>query len=221
MIQARFRKDYDGEFVLTKTTFKGGKKTEAREWMPNPIINQHISGRAAVIGSSVDQQQFNYPILQSHRGGLLGSKKLQTYGTGDVWKNMRLDFYVTTNTSIIPEVKDANYNESTPLYTNTSNALKNPGHFYIVPFSPVLDDLALALYLAAFDGHKEIYMLGYTNDTVADNSNWITNVNTVIQTYADVTFYPVGVEPNIPKYWRYHKNVKCLDYRSFVSFADV
>ena len=79
-MEARFRVDYAGEFVITGSTWGSGKKTETREWIANPIENQHISGRAACIGSAFDQGTFDYTRLQRHRGGLLGSKKLQTYG---------------------------------------------------------------------------------------------------------------------------------------------
>ena len=50
----KHRQDYDGEHILIKTTFQNGKKVEQREWMENPITNQHISGRAAVISGDTD-----------------------------------------------------------------------------------------------------------------------------------------------------------------------
>ena len=94
MITERYRKDYTGEFIILNTAWAGGKKRTQREWMPNPIENHHISGRAACIGSSVDKLEFDFTILQRHKGGLLGSKKLQTYGVGEIAKQMRLDFAV-------------------------------------------------------------------------------------------------------------------------------
>jgi hypothetical protein len=81
-MDARYRTDYLGEFVILETRWSGGKKSETREWINNPITNHHLSGRAACIGSTLDQIHFDYTRLQRHRGGLLGSKKLQTYGTG-------------------------------------------------------------------------------------------------------------------------------------------
>ena len=76
MITARYRTDYTGEFIITQSTWSGGKKRQKREWVANPIENQHISGRAVCIGSDVDALRFDYKILQRHRGGLLGSKKI-------------------------------------------------------------------------------------------------------------------------------------------------
>ena len=38
--QARYRQDYDGEFVIVETRWSAGKKEQKREWVPNPIENQ-------------------------------------------------------------------------------------------------------------------------------------------------------------------------------------
>ena len=40
MITERYRKDYTGEFIITNTSWAGGKKRTQREWMPNPIENR-------------------------------------------------------------------------------------------------------------------------------------------------------------------------------------
>ena len=95
MIESRYRRDYSGEFVITEIRIADGRSQQTREWIPNVIENHHISGRAAVIGSRTDQERFKYQRLQRHRGGLLGKKRLQTYGTGDLWQDMAFDFFVT------------------------------------------------------------------------------------------------------------------------------
>ena len=56
----RYRTDYDGEFVITVNTITNGKKVQEREWIANPIENQHISGRAAVIGNGASRYNTNY-----------------------------------------------------------------------------------------------------------------------------------------------------------------
>ena len=73
MIHANYRSEYPGEFIVLETKWSGGKKVQTREWIDNPIQNQHLSHRAACIGTSIDLERFNYTILQRHRGGLLGS----------------------------------------------------------------------------------------------------------------------------------------------------
>lgn len=215
----KHRQDYDGEHILIKTTFQNGKKVEQREWMENPITNQHISGRAAVISGDTDLPQFHLKHLKNHQGGLLGTKRLQTYGTGNSNEYLNLDFYVVTDREKINDARD--YATDNIVYSSTSVCLTNPGLFYIIPYQPGLDDLSHAVYLAAFDGHQEIFLLGYNNDTPSTNSNWQKNVNRVIQTYKNTTFYTVGIEHNIPELWRRNVNVKTLTYRDFISFCDV
>ena len=87
-MEERYRTDYAGEFIVTNSRWANGHKEQTREWIPNPIDNQHISGRAACIGNTFEQGIFDYTRLQRHRGGLLGSKKLQTYGVGAVAQHL-------------------------------------------------------------------------------------------------------------------------------------
>jgi hypothetical protein len=217
---ATYRKDYEGEFVLTKTVFKNGQKIQNREWMPNPIVNQHISGRAVVIGSDMDKSTFDYTRLPAHRGGLLGSKKIQTYGTSTLWKQMPFDFFVTTSIDNLLEISASEYVNNI-IYTTTKFCMTNPGLFYLIPYSIVLDELALAIYLACFDGHTEVFLLGYNNDMPNHNKSWAEDISRVFNTYTNVTFYIVSPPSSWPESWKKHKNVKSMTVRNFVSFCDI
>jgi hypothetical protein len=126
MIQERYRADYEGEFVITESKWSGGKKTQTREWVPNPIDNQHISGRAACIGSGIDRPYFDYARLQRHKGGLLSSKKLQTYGTGTIAKEMRLNFAVEIDKTIINELVESGYVNDNIVYASTTQLFDAP-----------------------------------------------------------------------------------------------
>ena len=220
-MQARFRNDYDGEYVLTKTTFRNGEKIQQREWVDNPIVNQHVSGRAAIIGSNLDSTLFDYKKLATHRGGLLGSKRLQTYASGTIWKDMAVNFFVTNNRENLAEIQLLNYHVNNIVYTTTTVVLNNPGKFYTIPFGPVMDELALAVYLAAFDGHQEIFLIGYNKEVKGEKISWIENLNQVFRTYQSAKFYLVGVESNQPEQWKKNKNVKCMTYREFISHCDI
>jgi hypothetical protein len=220
-MEARYRKDYDGEFVIINTDIRRGIKEQKREWISNSITNQHISGRAAVIGSAVDRDMFDYKKLQKHRGGLLSSKKLQTYGCGDVWKDLVLDFYCSTDRGILNKLQSQNYQDSSIVYTTARFCLIFPDNFYLIPFQPAINDLAAAIYMAAFDGHRDIYMLGYNEETPGNTKNWKQDVATVIQTYSQHQFFLVGAATNMPPAWRSLPNVECWDYRKFVTQCDV
>jgi hypothetical protein len=221
VIEPRYRRDYAGEFVVTNTDIRRGIKQQQREWIANPIQNQHISGRAAVIGSAVDREQFDYTRLARHRGGLQGKKRLQTYASGDIWRHMRLDFYCTTDRVQATRLQEAAYHEACAVHSSARLCLIYPNQFYIIPFQPVLNDIAAAIYLASFDGHNEIYLLGYNNDTPGNTRRWQQDVTDVMSAYRTHQFVIVGAASNVPDAWRDLENVECWNYRKFVSYCDI
>lgn len=223
-MQPRYRQDYPGEFVVVNTIWEGGKRTEQREWIANPIDNQHISGRAACIGSrdsDTEKLGFNYRILQRHRGGLLGSLKLQTYGTGLIAEDMRLDFAVDIDPIQLEKLIASKYYENNVVYTTARNCIDHPGDFYLIPQNPRLLMPALPVYLAAFDGHKEIFLIGYSKQMQFDNERWFDNVKEVFTAYASIKFYLVGEPSIVPDTWLECANVKTITYREFISYCDV
>lgn len=220
-MQARYRTDYAGEFVVTESRWTGGKKVEQREWIPNPIENHHISGRAACIGSDFDLWQFNYKILQKHRGGLLSSLKLQTYGIGDVANQMRLDFAVETDRTKISQLLESGYSENNIVYTTARNCLLYPGNFYLIPYKPRLLDIAMLPYLASFDGHKEVFLLGYTDETPIAHPGWMQQVAEVFSSYPGVQFWLIGEKTRMPDCWVDCSNVRVMNYRDFIGYCDI
>jgi len=220
-MQARYRQDYAGEFIILESRWVGGKKIEKREWIENPIQNQHISGRAVCIGSSFDQFRFDYTKLQRHRGGLLGSKKVQTYGVGNITQEMRLDFAVEFDQAKLKEIILTKYQENNIVYTNPRNCIDIPGEFYLIPLAPRLIEIAAILYLAAFDGHQEIFLLGYNIETPVNQPSWFNQVRQVMDTYAGVKFYLVGEKANMPDIWMEAANAEHLTYGDFIGYCDI
>jgi hypothetical protein len=220
-MQANYRSDYAGEFVVLETRWSGGKKEQVREFVANPIENHHISGRSACIASDVDSHKFNFRILQRHRGGLLGSKKLQTYGTGLIAKNMRLDFTVETSQSGLDDLMSTAYHDQNIVYTSVRSCVANPGLFYLIPYNPRLHDLASIVYLAAFDGHKEIFLLGYNRETPLEAQDWHLQIKQIVDTYSATKFYFVGEKTNMHQDWFDSPNAESMDYRTFISYCDI
>jgi hypothetical protein len=222
MITARYRTDYEGEFIVTKSVWSGVKKRQNRACVSNPIKNHHISGRAVCIGTDVDFEYFDYTQLQRHRGGLLGSKKLQTYGTGQIAAEMKLDFAIETHDNILQNLINKDIHVENIVYTTPKHCIQHPGMFYFVPYNPVLIKEALLIYLAAFDEHQEVFLLGYTNQAAVGSTAFEYQISTVIQTYASTKFYVVAEhQHHIPTAWLEHANVQAFDYRQFVSYCDV
>jgi hypothetical protein len=221
VIPTRYRQDYAGEFVITRTRLANGRGHQSREWIPNAVKNQHISGRAAVIGSAVDRERFDYTRLQRHRGGLLAKKRLQTYASSEIWREMPTDFFVTINRLTAGLIHTADYHKTSIVYTTPGLCMTYPGDFFLVPMSPQLSEIALAVYLAAFDQHKEVFLLGYNNETPVDDSGWISHVNSVFEAYAETCFILVGTSVNMPDAWRNNRNVATMKYRDFVTYCDI
>lgn len=221
MIHARYRHDYPGEFVIISSTWTGGRKKQVREWIDNPIQNQHISGRAVCIGSDAGVEMFDHTHLSRHRGGILGSQQLQTYGTADIAQQMRLDFAVSLDKGKVDQLVQSGYTIQNIVYTNASNCLRHPGVFYLVPQMPYMCSTVLPLYLAAFDGHEEIFCIGYSNDTIAEVSGWQNQISQLIEAYPGVLWTFVGAKNNTPKIWLAHPNVRTFTAREFVGHCDI
>ena len=223
MIQPRYRTDYEGEFVVLDTVFRGGRKIQRREYIENPIVNQHISGRAVIIGSGDSGRADVKRLLAKHRGGLLGKKKLQTYGAEGIWRDMRLDFCVENDPAELQAMIDEKYTEHTVVYTRVKNCLAMPGEFYIIPYGVRLRTTAQAAYLAAFDCHQEIFFVGVDGltATYAPDLQLISDLNQVFVAYPGVQFRLItdGAQPHDT--WLNNRNVEVWDYRKFVSYCDV
>ena len=221
MITQRYRKDYIGEFIIRNTSWAGGKKHTQREWIPNPIENHHISGRAACIATVADATHFDFTMLQHHKGGLLGSKKLQTYGTSEVAKHMRLDFTVEKDQTLLQELVNQDYFKKNILYTTPRNCIKFPKAFYTIPHNPVVIKQVALAYLAAFDGHQEIFLLGYHADADIGHSNWDVQMEQVIAAYPVTKFYHISYKSQTPASWKNYNNLVQLTHREFITYADI
>lgn len=220
MITERYRKDYKGEFVAIQTVWSGSKKRTQREWIPNPVENNHISNRAACIASPM-VDFFDHKILENHKGGLLGAQKLQTYGTGIVAKEMNLDFVVEHDESTLMELVESHYYKNSTIYTKPRFCIEHPGVFYVVPyFSGLLKQVALA-YLAAFDGHKEVFLLGYNETADIGRKEWAGQLRDVMNAYPGTKFFHVDYESQTPDEWKSCSNFEQMSHRDFIIYCDV
>jgi len=223
MISELYRRDYDGEFVITNTIFKDGKKEQEREWVENPISNTHVSDRATCIADGPSINGFLLSSLEEHTGGLLGSLSMQVYGVQDVYKKLKCDFLVALNQETLDEIKESSYDKKNIVYTSTKGCLNNEGLFYLIPQSTRTTPHATAVWLACFDEHKEIFLFGYdeyTEDAVLQ-TKMVNSVAEVIKTYSSVKFHHVRKYGEMPESWKYLPNVDSMTISEYVSYADV
>lgn len=224
MIQERYRSDYLGEFVILKTNLVDGKKVQDREWIPNPIENQHISSRAAVVLGPIKSNWYSEKSLEKHRGGHLGKIKLQTYGNEQSWKNLRLDFAFLNDIRELDKIIEQKYQEKSAVYSTSANCIKRPGEFFLLPYNPKIPSVAGILYLAAFDGHGEIFVCGL--DSIFSDGQLTEKIlNTTVEifkSYKNTQFYFVlNNTKAMPACWRECRNVKIMEHKKFVSYCDL
>ena len=220
MIQRRYRRDYAGEFVVINTDIRLGIKQQRREWIDNPFTAPLQPGRAAVIGSSCDREQFDHVQLQRPRPRGQTKFKPRLYGTGKIWKDMQLDVYCSTDRMALQDLQQTDYHKNSQVLTSSRGCLMFPGSFYLIPFQPPVGDLAAAIYLAAFDGHEDIFLFGYSNDTVGGNRGWQREVAEVIATYHTHNFVFIGGEANMPDAWRELENTEFWNHKKLLTHGN-
>ena len=237
-LNKRYRSQYFSENIITERVYENQQWTTTVETVSNSVINNQISNQAVVFGNGLSRLSFNVNLILNHKGGLLGSTKLQTYGCNAIYRDFKTDFLVVLERLILLEIIQNNYMSNNIIYTRVLNTLEFPKQFYLIPQDPYADAGTTAIYLAAFDGHKKIFLLGFDgqdtpgfnhniyagtsgyddkNFTVND-ANWISNQAEVFSVYNDVDFILVtetGKCP-MPVLWKYLTNVRQISFRDFI-----
>ena len=221
-MQQKYRRDYPGEYVVSNTTWKDGIKSQNREWIDNPIKVIQSSERATCIAKHPSLKETFYRRVAENRGDLLSHKKMQTYGIDDVWEVMHPNFLVTQKTDILRAMAETDYPEDVIVYTSAANCLEFPEQFFLFPYHFSATPYAQAAWLACFDEHKEIFLLGYEEVDMEGTrqQKMIDSVGNVFDTYPDVKFVHV-TNANTPSEWRRRVNVKTMDLETYISYCDV
>jgi len=242
-INKQYRNKYISENIVVERNYNNGLWQDSVECIYNAVTNNQISNRAVVIGNGPSRLNFNLNQLKTY-SGLLGASTLQTYGCNALYRDFTPDFLIAIGTSrIINEIATSDYITKNIVYSNAMNMLEYPRKFYLIPHDPYTDAGTTALYMAAFDGHKTIYMLGHDGqDTPGYNYNvyagtdgydksnttvleqkWVQDKATIFNTYDDVDFVRVthrGTD-TIPEVWKYCANFRQISHREFTLEADL
>ena len=237
-----YRRSYLNEDIVVERRYEGGIWHDTLEEVPNVVTNRQISNRAVVIGNGTSRNQIPLQHLKNP-SGLLGAKTVQTYGCNALYRDFNPDFLVATGNEIVSELASSSYVENNIVYTASIHLLEYPNKFYLIPKNPYLDAGSTALYLAAFDGHKKIWMLGFDGqdggtmnnnvyagsngydaiDVVHLNDKLVRNQKSVFDVYNDVEFVRVtlhGTE-KVPELWKQCPNFRQTNLRGFVVEADL
>ncbi len=242
-IKQLYRSTYVGEKITTSMTYQDGAWTYESENIPNSVVNNQISNRAVIIGNGTSRQHFDLTLIGRHKGGLLASGALQSYGCNALYRDFAPHFLVANGQEIVDELAQSSYCDEHIVYAGARSILDYPGKFYLIPQEPSWNAGAIAAYLAAFDGHQKIYLIGFDGH---ESSNSAANVYEgsngyyrpvygynddfftlamleVFNIYNNVEF--IRVMPtsswSIPEPWRYCINFRQIDYREFTIEVDL
>lgn len=237
-----YRKDYTGEDIIVERKKEGTHWYETVETVPNAVTNNQISNRAVVIGNSPTRLEFDLQNLKKF-SGLLGADTLQSYGCNALYRDFTPDFLVAVGNEITKELSSSEYIKNNIVYTSAIHLLEYPNKFYLIPYNPYADAGTTAAYIACFDGHKKIYLLGFDEqDSPGQNFNvysgtngydpteadvgsdkWVLNRLELFTLYNDVDF--VWVTPygrsTMPESHRYCTNLRQISLRDFVLETDL
>jgi len=218
----QYRSEYPGEFVITKMVIRNGKKEQEREWIDNPVDVTSSNHRACCIASGPSSTKIPMKRIEQHRGDLLGRNRMQLYASEDVWEEMTPDFLVVLNQERLDQILENGYQTEHVVYTSVRLCINNPGEFFIIPHGVMYQPAALAVWIACFDGHKDIYLYGY-DETLKDGvvqTKVINTVQDIMKTYQDVNFHHV-TDTGTPDAWRRCINCRTISSRDFVTECDI
>jgi hypothetical protein len=238
-----YRSSYAGENIITQLTYENGDWNPETEMVPNQVFNTYTTTQALAIGNGESRLGFNLTHIANHKGGLFGSNRLQTYGCNALYRDFAPDFLVAVGDKIVKEIAESTYPNENIVYANGQHIIDYPGKFYLIPQNVAFDAGALAVYLACFDGHKKIFLLGYDGYDVPSPINnvykgtngyadpaeiqneafWNMSLHTVIETYSDVEFVSVMPTQNwyLASVFDSKPNFRQIDFRDFVLEADI
>lgn len=224
-IKQLYRDNYEGEDVITKLTYEGGKWNEERGWVKNSVTNVHTTSQALVVGGGKSWQEgefaFDLSHVKRHKGGLFGTNRLQTYATNLVYRKFVPDFLIVDDDVAETAIQEGAVND-TIVYAHAKKILEFPGRFYLIPQDPNWNAGAVAAYMACFDGHKKIFLLGFDGKQ-GDDFYYESAMMEVFQLYPEVEFVRVAPTENyyMPESWKYLANVRQVNYRGFIIESDL
>jgi hypothetical protein len=238
-----YRTTYSGEHVTTELTLANKQWNATQTWIGNSVVNNQISNQAVVIGNGISRKEFDLNPVFNHFGGLLATQKLQTYGCNSLIRDFKPDFLVASGDAV-KEVAESGYCDNNIVYSTAMHITEHPGKFYLTPQDPAWPSGSVAAYLAAFDGHKKVYLVGFdSQDTAGFNYNCYAGttgyqaernaqcapdfleqtMKVVFDTYQDVDFVRVMQSQYawMPESWRYSLNLRQISFRDFVLEANL
>ena len=226
-IKQIYRSNYSGEDVVTELVYEGGEWNPTTETVPNSVFNAPTTTQAVAIANGATRNEFELKFITLHKGGLFGANKLQSYGCNSLYTEFTPDFLVVVGDENVAEIAATTYPDDNIVYVNGEHLVAHSGKFYLIPQNLSYDAGALAAYMACFDGHKKVFLLGYDSYTETiehpTQAFFIKTLAEVVKTYNNVDFVRVmptasySCDPQLSSF----PNFRQISYRDFVLEADI
>ncbi len=219
-----YRSSYAGENIVSELILADNDWEPQTEYVPNRVFNTHTTKQAVIVGNGPSRNEFDLKLIERHRGGLLARDRLQSYACNLAHTEFTPDFLIATDPAKVKAVAESGFCNDHIVYSNAQYVLEYPGKFYLVPQNPAYDAGALDAYLACFDGHKKVFLLGFDGYTDApEHKFWMKTLTSVMEVYNNVEF--VRVCPTV-KYecsvgLLRRSNFRQISFRDFVVEADI
>lgn len=219
-----YRSSYAGESIVTELVLSDNNWGPKTEYVPNRVFNIHTTNQAVIVGNGDTRKDFDLKLIERHRGGLFARDRLQSYACNLAHTEFKPDFLITTDPDKVKSVAESGYCDDNIVYSNAQYVLDYPGKFYLIPQNPSFDAGAMAAYLACFDGHRKVFLLGFDGYTdVPEHAFWIKTLTSVMDTYNNVEFVRVcpAAKSICSDALIKRSNFRQIGFRDFVLEADI
>lgn len=189
----------------------------------------HSNNPAFILGNGRSRLQINASSLLS-----VGS----VYGCNAQYREFSPHFLIAVDAKMINEIVDSKYHEANIVWTNPNKGIKSTLGINLFNPHKGWSSGPTAMWLAATNSHKEIYLLGFdyagidgklnnvyadTNNYRTSNSqatyygNWLNQTERVIKEFSQIQFFRViNKDSFIPeKLTQGLKNLKHIDFIEF------
>lgn len=245
-----YTSEYEGEMVTNSLSWRDGSKETNGVWIPKTIFNDDPSNAGFVIGNGPSRNAFDLRLLNGVRSSTDFTKSRapenvgQSYGCNLLYQDFTPTFLICFNNEICTAIKKSEFYKDNIIFTNKRNISKNPGLFHLYPHFEKMFAGPAAARLAAADGHKDVFLLGFDfysdiidhiypemkssyqpiNDYDAVNNKLIDQCKRVFDTYEEVNFYHVQPESgkfktNLVEEWNWCPNLCTIGMQEFLAIA--
>jgi hypothetical protein len=231
-IKRLFRNAYPGEDIYSSATYIEGKWNYEKEYVTRTLDHQGFGKKAVVIGNGTSRSEFNLAEFQKS----YVKTRIRTYGCNDLYQDYTPDFLVVTRPDTIKKVNQAGYCKDNVVYSGSDAILRYPGAFHLIPQDPSWNSGSIAAYLACFDGHPVVYLLGFDGNDAPDTNNNVYKRNEVqndsfmsltmthvFKSYPLVDFVLVNSTGRgyMPAAWYGYTNLRRISFRDLVLECDL